>query len=199
MNGVTELALLSLLRAWNREWDASIVIGFNGRGEIQIREGDLFLSLRGEVPEGLTDDGVIRDFLLVLVAEDENRRRRVRLLLIVSWRLSILARIGTMRIGIVLAIRILLLAHSGFGYILLVPLTSHLETAVVVAVEAVIVIVPRTPQRGIVVAPAPAQTPAAPPASCATIEVKVVSAEGAEAVRELIAASSNVEMTASPR
>ena len=108
MNGVTELALLSLLRAWNRERDASIVIGLNGRGEIEIRERDLFLSLRREVPEGLTDDGVIRDFLLMLVAEDENRRRRVRLLWIASWRLSTLARIGPTRIGIVLAICILL-------------------------------------------------------------------------------------------
>ena len=197
MNGVTELALLSLLRAWNRERDASIVVGFNGRGEIQIREGDLFLSPRREVPEGLTDDGVIRDFLLVLVAEDENRRRGVRLLWIASWRLSIVARIEPTRIGIVLAICILLLAHSGFRYILLVPLTGHLKAAVIVAVEAVIVIIPRTPHRGIVVAPTPA--PSASPAYSAPIGVKVVSAEGAEAIRKLIATSSNVEMTASPR
>ena len=101
------------------------------------------------------------------------------------------------RMGIVLAICILLLAHSGFRYILLVPLTSHLETAIVVAVEAVVVIIPRTPQRGIVVAPTPA--PSASPASSAPIGVKVVSAEGAEAIRKLIATSSNVEMTASPR
>ena len=61
--------LLRFARGGDVEGESAIVVGFNGGCQVEIGEGD-FLGARAEAPEGLADDGVVADFLFVLITED---------------------------------------------------------------------------------------------------------------------------------
>src|SRR5436305_14012992 len=103
--------------------------------------------LRREIQKILPDDCVVCDFFLVAVAEDQHggRRRRGGLLIVV-YRLGV-AGIGTTLIGILIAVGLcFFLTHAGFFYLLFVPLLGEGALAIVVAIEPVIIVVPRTPQ-----------------------------------------------------
>ena len=190
-----EEALLAFLGAGNTEGDTSIIVGSCGRGQIQVRERNLFVMLGGEVQQILSHDSVVGDFFLVPVAEDQHRGRRYcGGLLLVVFRLGVAGR-RMMGVGILIAVSFFL-KHARFCQLLFVPLLGEGTLAVVVAIEPVIVVVPRTPQPGIVVAPSPA--PASAIATPMRGEV-VMSAKRAEAIGEPIAASSNIEMTTAPR
>lgn len=179
------------------EGDTSIIVGSCGRGQIQVRERNLFVMLGGEVQQILSHDSVVGDFFLVPVAEDQHRGRRYcGGLLLVVFRLGVAGR-GMMGVGILIAVSFFL-KHARFCQLLFVPLLGEGTLAVVVAIEPVIVVVPRTPQPGIVVAPSPSPAPASAIATPMRGEV-VVSAKRAEAIGKLIATSSNIEMTTAPR
>src|ERR1700688_2735528 len=67
--------LLALMRNGELEINAAVVIYPLGGGNVQIRERNFFGALRREAPQGLADDGVVLYFFLVLIAEDQDRRR----------------------------------------------------------------------------------------------------------------------------
>src|ERR1700688_1183494 len=67
--------LLALLRNGEPEIDAAVVICPLGGGNVQVGERNFIGVLRREAPQGLADDGVVLYFFLVLIAEDQDRRR----------------------------------------------------------------------------------------------------------------------------
>ena len=95
------------------ERDTAIIVGFCGRGEIQIRERNLLVMLRREVQQIRSHNGVVADFFLVPVAEDQHSGRRVRLLIVALSRLDVLSRVRTACRGILLAL-FFLIAHANF-------------------------------------------------------------------------------------
>lgn len=111
------------------------------------------------------------------------------------------------RVGTLIAIRFgFFLAHAQFGQVVFIPLLGQSAIAIIFAIKAVIVVVPGTPEPGIVVAPAPAPPPTqigVSPArsettaaqSADTVAKRVaeliakagMAAEGAETIAELVA------------
>src|SRR5689334_18044544 len=144
--------------------------------------------LRGEVQQVLSDNGVVRNFFLMAVAEDQHGGRRGCGGLFIVCLLGV-AGIGTARLMfITVGFRFVL--HARFCQLLFVPLLGDGALAVVVAIEPVVIVVPRTPQPGVVVAQTPTPAPSGAPASAIATPTRrkvVVSAECAEAIGELIA------------
>ena len=54
------------------EIDAPRFVGFGGRGDVQLGDGNLAGALLGEDPQRLADDRVILDLLAVLIAKDQD-------------------------------------------------------------------------------------------------------------------------------
>jgi len=100
-------ALLGLAGVGNAERQAAVVVGFGGGGQVEIGHRNFFGVLRIEVPQRLPDDGVVADFLLVLVAEDEHGVRQ-------NGRALGLALRGTARrrcVDILITVGLFLLHH----------------------------------------------------------------------------------------
>ena len=60
------------------ESEAAFVVGLGGGGQIRSASGIFWCGARAKVPESLADDGVVADFLLVLIAEYEDGGGRSR-------------------------------------------------------------------------------------------------------------------------
>src|SRR5579863_2321497 len=109
--------LLAFDRSGDVESESAFVVGFDSGGEVEIGEGDL-LGVLAEAPEGLADDGVVMDFLLVLIVEDQQ-----------GWGLwkSLLAwRRGGAGVNIPVAIGLFLTKHPLFFCLLRQTLLVHL-------------------------------------------------------------------------
>lgn len=145
--------LLTFLGDWEVEVYTAIVISLLRSWKVQVRKRDFLGVLGREGPQGLADDGVILNFFLVLVAEDENRRRRgIRALFRMLTRRS-----GPCRSGPGIEILIALLAHSLLIEALLVHLIRQAVFVLLVLVGGRAVVPPpvgidATPKIGIAVA-----------------------------------------------
>src|SRR5438552_10634235 len=64
--------LLGFVASGNPEGHAPVIVGFRGCGQVEISQRNLFPVLGSEVPERLADYGVVLNFLLMLIAEDQN-------------------------------------------------------------------------------------------------------------------------------
>ena len=95
------------------EIDAARVIHLGGCGQVEIGERNFFRMLRSEVPQCLSYDGVILDFLFALIAENQHRGGSGFRAL---WNMG--RRRCRTRVGVLIA----LLAHALFFKTLLVHL-----------------------------------------------------------------------------
>lgn len=68
---LTGAMLLALLRAWNPERDTAIIIRLDGRRNIEIGQRDLGVMLGREIQKILPHNGVVTDFFLMPVTEDQ--------------------------------------------------------------------------------------------------------------------------------
>ena len=181
-----ENQLLSFARRRDAEGDAAIVIGLFGRGQVEIREWNLLRVLWGEVPQSLPDDRIVADFLVVLVAEDQDRggKDRVR-------GISLGMGYGAgLRVRILIAVGFLLAHHALLLQTLLVHLVGDGEILVVVVIVRRVVI-PPVPQPGIIAPAPPRKTPV--PAGEAEAVV------GAEDETETVAVSAVAPVKAIPK
>src|SRR4029077_1599338 len=123
----------------------------------------------------LSDDGVVADLFLVLVAKDQERCGS-RLLRLAGTVIRGAPIGGTRCVRILIAVRLFLTHHPLLFQILPVPLVGDLVLAIVVLVEAAILVVPRTPHPRIVPAPTrcPRSTPSPIPAIAETESIEIV-------------------------
>src|ERR1700688_3764494 len=64
--------LLAFLEIWHVEIDAALFVGLCGSLQVEIGERNFLLMLRGEVPQGLADDGIILHLFFVSIAENQD-------------------------------------------------------------------------------------------------------------------------------
>ena len=98
------------------ESKTAVVIGFGRGGQIQIGQRNLFRALRTKTPQGLSDDGIISDFLFVLIPEHQDsigQNRRAFSLMLHRARL----RAGVL---ILIPVGILLLHHLLLPHLLFI-------------------------------------------------------------------------------
>ena len=107
------------------EIDAARVICFGGCGQIEIGERNFLRMLRSEVPQCLSYDGVILDFLFALIAENQHRG---------GGGFRALWNMGRRRSGTRVRILIALVAHVLFFKTLLVHLVRQAELILLVLV-----------------------------------------------------------------
>jgi hypothetical protein len=173
--GTAETPLLALVGYRDAEGYPAIVIRLFGRSHVQIGQRNLFCTRDGIAPKRLSHDRVVADLFPMLVAKDQDRCR--------GWLLRLAGTVisgasirGARSIGILIAVRLFLTHHPLLLQILPVPLVGDLVLAIVVLVEAAILVVPRTPQPRIVPAPTrcPRRTPSPIPAIAETESIEIV-------------------------
>src|SRR6202020_2330583 len=64
--------LLAFVGAGQAKAYSAVVVDFGGSGKIEIGKRNLLGVLRRKIPQCLSYDGVILDFLFVLIAEDQH-------------------------------------------------------------------------------------------------------------------------------
>lgn len=178
--------LLGFVAGRDAESYAAIVIGLHCGDEVEIGERNLFGMLRSEIPQSLANDGVILDFLLMLIAVHKNSGRHDRRALRLAAGRGSRGGIGT-GIEIAIAVGLFLSKHLLFFQALLV----HVVGDGAIAFRIIIVRRARIPPRivisvgpGIAIAPATIAVAIAEPAAAKTV---------IESVMEVIAAKSVVQ------
>jgi len=164
---------LGFASGWNAESEAAVIVGFCRCGQVKIGERNLLGTLGSEVPERLTDDGVVANFLFVLIAEHQNcigQDRRTLCLVLSGTRFR-----GGTRVKILIAVSFFLAQHLLLFETLLIHLVGSGAIAFVVFVVGRAGIPP--PGRIVIAAVRPRI------AKAATVETEAVIAEsiGAEA------------------
>ena len=136
--------------AGDLESDAAIFVGLLCRRQVQARDGDLFGPLRSETPQGVADNRVVLDFLLMLIAEDEDSCRENQIQ--ISFRRSSVLALPR-RIYVLIVVGFLLTPHALLCKAIAIHLRSDRVLAIVVLIEPAILILPAQPR--IVITPSP--------------------------------------------
>ena len=116
----------------NAESEAAVIVGFCRCGQVKIGERNLLGTLGSEVPERLADDGVVANFLFVLIAEHQNcigQDRRTLCLVLSGTRFR-----GGTRVKILIAVSFFLAQHLLLFETLLIHLVGSGAIAFVVFV-----------------------------------------------------------------
>lgn len=133
--------LLPFTRTRQLEVDSAIVIGLGRRGNVEFRERNLFGALRREVPEHRTDDGVVLNLSLVLIAKNKDGSR-------IDMRPVVAARLRIPRLRPRTAIRkssiqiLVLLAHPLLVEIFRIHLVGHFALSFCVLIIRGVRVVP---------------------------------------------------------
>jgi hypothetical protein len=76
--GWEDEALLAFVGGRNTEGDSTIIVGLLRGGQVKVGQRNFLSATRSKIPQCPADDGIVLNFLLMLVAEYQHRRRHHR-------------------------------------------------------------------------------------------------------------------------
>src|SRR5579872_1200474 len=139
--------LLACKVARNAKAHATLVVGFLGRGQVEIGNRNLLGPLWTKVPQRLSNNRVVLRLFPMLIPKHENSWRNDRITLWLRTRSRIrvpsLRRSGSVRV--LIAIRLFLAKQSLLLQAPLVHLVGPCVLVVVIGVELLIILVPPPP------------------------------------------------------